>query len=241
MRISDAKLPNTKEKLSRTTVLYIAAPVFAVLAGLAMSIDITVGKYFLQESSLPGDLQKAIGMSEIFAHGLGVLMISIAILVLDRSRKSSLPRILACAFGAGLVTHIFKLAVARSRPNSGYLPDTVTETFHGWLPWLEAGWHAESTMLSFPSGHTGMAVGLGVALAWRYPHGKWLFAFCAFAASMQRLVSASHFPSDVCAGAALAFLWCGLCFDRRIFGSIFDRLEAKDNCEPAETVKKDAA
>lgn len=240
MRNSNAILPDN-ERLSRASILYILSLIFVVLAVLAMSTDISVGQFFLEESSLPGDLQKAMGLAEIFAHGLGVLLITVAILVLDRSCKSSISRILACAFGAGLVTHVFKLVVARSRPNSGYLPDTVAETFHGWLPWLEAGWHAESTMLSFPSGHTGMAVGLGVALAWRYPHGKWLFAFCAFAAAMQRIVSASHFPSDVCAGAALAFLWCGLCFDRRVFGRIFDRLEAKDARIQAPKVHRDAA
>jgi hypothetical protein len=50
------------------------------------------------------------------------------------------------------------------------------------------------------------------------------FAFAALAA-FQRIESSAHYVSDTLAGAAIACVIVGLCFDTRVFGTAFSRFE----------------
>ncbi len=61
---------------------------------------------------------------------------------------------------------------------------------------------------SFPSGHAATAWGLAMGLSLAFPRASWIFGMLAISASVQRLTSGAHFPSDVLAGAVLAFLCC---------------------------------
>ena len=92
---------------------------------------------------------------------------------------------------------------------------------------------------SFPSGHTATAVGLAFGLGWLYPRGRWLFLGFAVLAAFQRVESSAHFVSDTFCGAAIACVIVGFCFDSRIFGSFFTRLELPKEtdavCSPADT------
>ena len=148
--------------------------------------------------------------------------------VLDRQRRWSLPRLIACAYGAGLLADLVKVLVGRTRPNAGDLSSGVAQSFVGFVPALHASdWsHAINRDLqSFPSGHSAMAAGLAVALGSFYPHARWVFALFAGLVMFQRVESGAHFLSDTLAGAALGCLWAGLCLDPRVFGRPFDRLE----------------
>jgi membrane-associated phospholipid phosphatase len=66
---------------------------------------------------------------------------------------------------------------------------------------------------------------LAIGLAGCYPHGRWLFGLFALLAALQRIECSAHFPSDTLAGAAVACLWCGICFDPRLLGRRLDRFE----------------
>jgi membrane-associated phospholipid phosphatase len=149
---------------------------------------------------------------ENFGNGLGVAVIFLAIFVLDPVRRWAFPRLLCCAFGAGLASNGLKLLLARSRPNNFSFPGDVWNTFIGWFP----GYSAHSIGQSFPSAHTATAVGLAAGLVWLYPRGRWLFPIFAVLVGCQRIQAGAHFLSDVLAGAtvgsivALGFLKCGL-------------------------------
>jgi membrane-associated phospholipid phosphatase len=61
----------------------------------------------------------------------------------------------------------------------------------------------QSLRPSFPSGHTAAAFVVASVLANRYPKSKYLFFILALAVGISRVLLRKHYPSDVCAGAAL--------------------------------------
>ena len=213
--------------------LYLLAAVFAGLFVAAFAVDLPVSD-FCREGRVPGDLRKLFELAEVFAHGIGVGCIMLTVLVLDRSRRRWVPRVLACAYGAGLVADLAKLMIARMRPRTGEYT-SVWDTFVGWCPWLMApDLHQafDSDFQSLPSAHTATAVGLAIGLATMYPQGRWLFAFFALIASLQRVVASAHFVSDTFAGAAIGCLVAAVCLDSRIAGKWFDRIEAAHGAGP---------
>jgi membrane-associated phospholipid phosphatase len=203
------------------------AVMFAVLASVALLLDMPLLK-FVRSGGLPGDLRKLLDLSEIFGHGLGIALICLTICVLDRARRRCLPRLLACAIGAGLLADLVKLTIARTRPRVFDLP-TVWESFRGAFPSLTIDWHTmwDSNLQSFPSGHTAAAVGLAIGMSYLYPHGRWLFTFFAVLAAMQRISSSAHFLSDTLGGAAVGCLASLLCLSPRLLGGWFDRIERR--------------
>ena len=139
---------------------------------------------------------------EPFGHGLGVLLVVVLVHQLDPAARRALPRIALCALAAGGAADLLKILVIRIRPNDFDLGRPVWATFQEWLPLL----HGDSTLQSFPSGHTTTAVGLAAALVWRYPQGKYVFWLLAVLVGCQRVISGAHYPSDVLLGAAIGSL-----------------------------------
>ncbi len=206
--------------------LYLLALIFTLLFAVALVVDLPV-LAFCRGGRLPGDLRKLIEFAEVFAHGIGVGFIVLTVLVLDRARRRRLPRLLACAYGSGLMANVVKLTVARARPRNSEF-QSVWDSFVGWCPWLtSAGVHEpfDSSFQSLPSAHTATAVGFAIGLSVLYPQGRWLFACFAVLAAMQRVVSNAHFVSDTFAGAAVGCLFAAFCLDRRGLGRLFDRME----------------
>lgn len=212
---------------------------FAVAAGLALQVDCPISRWWvncLKTGSYSGffrhwlmSIRDILGVFENFGHGVGVAAIALAIFVLDPSRRWGLPRVLGCAYGAGLAANGLKMLLSRTRPNDFNFLGDVWTTFGAWLPGTSAG----SIGQSFPSAHTATAVGFAAGLAWLYPRGRWMFFIFAALTGCQRIQSGAHFLSDVLAGAALgslialAFLKCGL------LPGWMDRLEGflrKDCC-----------
>ncbi len=206
----------------------LAATVGVIFVDLPVSGFVRPAALADGKDHIPGDVRRALNVSEAFAHGFGVAMILLSVWVLDRSSRRHVVRIAACAFGAGLLADVGKALVARLRPTAPVEVERVWDTFIGWLPALRPEQFADYEryfIRSFPSGHSATAVALALALAWRYPRGWWLFAILAVLSMAQRVVSGAHYPSDTLAAAGIACLFCGVLLDPRLLGRVFDFLE----------------
>ena len=198
-------------------------PVLFVVAGLAaLSIDVPAARWVL-DNHCPRTVVQVCSWAEMFAHGLGVLLILITVFVLDPASRRFVPRLAAAALGSGLLADVFKLSLARERPYHFNFQGGVAETFGAWFPHLGR----DAGTQSFPSSHVAVAAGLAIALAWRYPRGRWLFVVFAILAAGQRLTGKSHFLSDVCWGAATGCLFAPACLPGGLLDRPFARLEAR--------------
>ena len=182
---------------------YLSLPFAFALAGvLAMSIDIRIASLF--KNGLPRSfhsLGEFLEICESFGHGYGVTLILIAVVVLDPLKCKILPWLIAGSLGSGMIANLLKLTIHRFRPRDFDLTNaTVWDTFR------TEGADFKG-MQSMPSAHTATAVGLAVMLSAIYPRGRWYFAVLAILVGLQRVVTSAHFPSDVCAGAAVGCLF----------------------------------
>ena len=206
--------------------IYLLAGLLFASSAAALMIDMPVARLAANQG-MPGDLRKLFSVSEVFAHGMGVALILIAVLVLDPSARRRLPRVIGCAYGAGLAAQLAKNLFPRVRPNVCDLSSTAWQTFFagGGDRYAQLQQLTGRDIHSYPSGHSATAVGLAFGLAWLYPRGRWLFAAYALLAVMQRIESGAHFSSDTLAGAAIACLVAGACFDQRGLQRLFERWE----------------
>lgn len=203
--------------------------IFAALAVFTLFIDLPVHE-FCASGGIPGDLQRLLGWSEVFAHGLGCALLALTMYVLDPARRRYIPRIFVGAFGAGLTADFIKLGIARVRPNH-FTGDTIPETFAGWLPvfWPVDGFSRfDHRVQSFPSGHVAVATALAAGLIAIYPRGRHLFVVFALLAASQRIQSGAHFPSDAFGGAVVGCLVAAALARTGWLSLVFDRWEARD-------------
>ena len=211
------------ESSIRVRRLYLLATGLFVAGLFALLIDVPVAR-FCRDGHVPGDLGKLLVLSEVFGHGIGVALIGLTVIVLNRERRRAMFRVLTCAYGTGILANGVKLMVARVRPRDFDLDTAVLATFHGWVPVLSSG-RLDSRVQAFPSGHTATAVGLAIGLAWLYPHGRWLFVFLATLVALQRVEAGAHYVSDTLFGAGLACVFASLCLGTGLLGRWFDRWE----------------
>lgn len=230
-RSSEADTPRASSRSSRYGGLRRWLGVPAVLLLLAAAALLTVDMPLaaaVRSGGIPGELRELFNNAEPFGHGVGVLLLAGAIFCLDPDRRPVLPRILWGALGAGLVANLVKLCVIRLRPRElSTLAGSALDTFHGAFPLLSGGGHGHG----FPSAHTTVATALAVMLAHYYPKGRTFFLAMAVLVAVQRVGAAAHFPSDVCVGAAIGWLFAHavLHTPRRysIFPALEDRLAAR--------------
>lgn len=156
----------------------------------------------LERIKLSGDLNKAIHLTEAFAHGSGVIAILGSLLWIDQKNRAMLLRATILTVCASGLANALKFVFTRIRPHATLEGMTVDES---WLPNL-TGSFWDATHRSFPSGHAATAVALAVGLTMVYPRGRYIFAALGFLACMQRILSKAHYPSDVAAGATIAFV-----------------------------------
>ena len=199
-----------------------------VAAGLSLTVDVAFS-HAVSSWEVRGDIRKSISLSEAFAHGFGVAMILVALVVLDRENWLRVFRIATCAYGAGLLANLFKLCFPRTRPYVSSLEESVFETFRApFFSFQQSVDNLSGTVIqSFPSGHTATAVGLAFGLSFAYPRGKWLFGFLAALAAFQRVEALAHFLSDVFGGAAIGCATATICHDKKRLGKLFDHLESR--------------
>lgn len=208
-----------------------------------ISLAFAVGAFFIlpfdslithpdNVKSVPGDLLKFVGLSELFAHGFGVLVIALVLWTLVPKSVKFIPRIVTCALWPAIIVHAIKFQFARSRPiryfdeqSVSHFPADQAETWLGWMPYGKL--NTIYATQSFPSAHTATVWGLAIGMAWAFPKGRWLFFTIALLASMQRVISYAHWPSDVLVGAAIAFCFAGAVTQNWGLGRIFSMLEKR--------------
>ncbi len=163
---------------------------------------------------LPGDLTRIVTLSEIFAHGFGVLLLAVGIFFLAAEKRRFIPRIMMCAFWPSAGVGLLKLFFGRHRPiryfdelKTAQYPATISETWVGWLP--NGKLNVDYAMQSFVSAHTATTWGLAIGMSFVFPKGRWIFWGIAILASIQRVTSFAHWSSDVLFGAAIAVVMAG--------------------------------
>ena len=95
---------------------------------------------------------------------------------------------------AGGINTALKHLVGRGRPKFMHTGNSEFSPFGG------AGWD------SFPSGHSMATFAVATVLAVRFPKVRWLVILWALTVSVSRLFRASHFLTDIVAGAVLGVL-----------------------------------
>ena len=228
-RITQSRLRHTDHHAERDLVSApvrwnkVWLPLVLAIAGWAvMPADLGVARWCLAHNC-PDPLAKWLTLAEVFAHGLGVIAILAAVILLDPARRLQLPRLIVASLGAGLAANACKLVIARVRPHSYSFEGDVADTFYQWLPWMTSG----SDLQGFPSAHMATAAGLAMGLAWLYPRGRVLFIVLAISAGGQRIVSGDHFASDVVWGAALGCFCATGLFEGGLLAPAFTRLERR--------------
>ncbi|WP_306919973.1 phosphatase PAP2 family protein [Arthrobacter globiformis] len=181
---------------------WIALPlVFAVLivaAGLTMrsapaltAADLSVDAA-LSHDHTPQLTAIALFINVAFSPPAGVVMIAAICLFLLLARRSPVNAVATglVAAGSWVSSELFKLVVARHRPDSTALFDPLTP---------------EPGTDSFPSGHTALAVALAIALfllargtGWQWPVLA-MGALVAVTVALSRVYLGVHYPTDVAA------------------------------------------
>jgi len=218
-------LPNQSISSSQTTcgrvrveIGWMLAFAFAVVGVISSFWDLEISR-LATSIKIPGDLRKAIHLSEAFAHFSGVVVILGTLLIVDIKNRARLIQACLLVTTSGVVSNAAKYIIPRYRPHSldqASIP--IQSSWETWgVPW--SGSWFEEAVRSFPSGHSATAVALAIALSWIYPRGRWVFAVLAFMACLQRLVSGAHFLSDIMAGSDIAVL-VSLVFYRYTFRDI---------------------
>jgi membrane-associated phospholipid phosphatase len=131
--------------------------------------------------------------------GESLIVVSAVILAAGYAlRRSPLKRagwetLVAHLVAGGLNTGL-KHVVGRGRPK--FMHGDHSE----FVPFGGSGWD------SFPSGHSMATFAVATVLAVRFPKVRWPVIFIALAVSLSRLFRASHFLTDIVAGAVLGVL-----------------------------------
>lgn len=180
----------------------------------------------------PGDLKRMFQLSELFAHGFGIILIVYGIWHLTPEKRTYIPRLISCAVFPAITAHIIKLFVARSRPTT-FLDESLMPQWPASadVTWLGAGsevaWNVQYATQSFPSAHAALVCGMAIGLSFIYPRGRMLFTVVALIASVQRVIFFAHWPSDIAVGASLGFLIAGGLVQGWGIGGLCERLESR--------------
>jgi len=194
-----------------------------VVAGfLALTVDVPLSRAIVQGQSLKS-LHRFLEMIEPFGRPPAVIAVSLAVVLCGGIRRGAGFRIAAGALLSGLAVDLLKLSMGRIRPRHFDFQGTVFDTFTGLLPGSGAGSH----MQSWPSGHTGTAVGFCLALSAVFPEGRWLFRVLAALVALQRIESGAHYLSDTLFAASVALVVHMMIFGRGPVGRWFDGIEAR--------------
>ncbi|MFV2070068.1 MAG: phosphatase PAP2 family protein [Pirellulales bacterium] len=179
-----------------TVILVVVGLLLATLAALA--IDRPLSQWLLA-GNCPKPLVTLFHVAEPFGHGMGVVLILLAIHQLAPGYRRALPYVVAGSLGAGLSANVIKMSITRMRPHHFDFATGIWHSFGTWFPLTSAG----STGQSFPSGHVATAMGLATVLAWLLPRGRIVFYLLASLVACHRIESGAHFLSDTLAGAAV--------------------------------------
>ena len=158
-------------------------------------------------------LEEFISLGEMFGSKPGLVLVPLAILLMDPRRWERLGMLLRGLLAQLAMVQPAKVFFGRARPPFDRRNDFVIpagEPHVGeWFgpdanPW---GAHRfETEWLSYPSGHSALAVLMACMLTHFYPRGAAIWWFLGGMCILHRMVAAQHFPSDSLAGAAIGLL-----------------------------------
>ncbi len=219
--------PREETKKFHLAALLWLSVISLLLVPMATLLDIPIARW-CRDDVLPQEVGKMLDLSLIYAHGSGIFLILVAILMMAPTKRWKMPRLATLALGSGAVATLVKMFVLRPRPNSLRLDLATNE--HAWIwsfDWtLSRIAEYDAGMRAFPSGYLATATALTVGLWIVVPRGRPLFlAFC-IGTMLQRMYCGSHFLSDLFGSAAVGLGWCYICYHPKLIGNVFDKMEA---------------
>ncbi len=168
-----------------------AAWLNTTFAGFDQSVTQAVHKLYESCGSWMTPVMELISL--LGKGGIALIVFSLILLVIRKTRRFGTAMILGLAIGAIVVNLWLKVVIARPRPyadvNGFYYP-----------LWQMMGSHVESDY-SFPSGHTNAAFACMVpAFLIGKKSWSWLCLVFAFLMGVSRIYLVVHYPSDVLGG-----------------------------------------
>ena len=159
--------------------------------GFDKGITVAIHKIYEACGSLATPVMEVISL--LGAGGIALIILSLILLVIRKTRRFGTAMILGLAIGAIVVNLWLKVVIARPRPyadvNGFYYP-----------LWQLMGAHTESDF-SFPSGHTNAAFACMVpAFLIGKKSWSWLCLLFGVLMGVSRIYLVVHYPSDVLGG-----------------------------------------
>lgn len=186
-----------RKKLKRMALIFLKDKKGWAILLLATLIALTLfdGRLSLPKSELLADIGEKIGNGEYLIPLLTALTYSSYILNLNKVGDALREALISGAL-SGIIADVIKVGTARGRPR-------VSER----LSWFNYDKGLDSDYWSFPSGHVALAAGafLSLYLRVRGPV-KALFLIPPLLTALSRVMTFSHWPSDVIASLILGFL-----------------------------------
>ncbi len=202
------------------------AGIALLMVPLMTLVDVPISRWFSKDP-LPSEVGDALDLIIIYAHGTGIFLIMVGIILLAPRRRWHVPRLAALAMGGGAVATITKMFVLRPRPNSLNL--NIATYDYAWIwsfDWtLEHVAYFDPSTRAFPSAYLATATALTVGLWVALPRGRWLFLSLCLATMVQRLYCGAHFMSDLFGSAAVGLFWGYVCYHPNLLGTLFDKME----------------
>lgn len=229
--VTGTQLKHNNAQFRLTRLLWLAG-ISLLFVPIATIIDVPVARWFAG-NPLSKEFSDALELSLVYAHGSGVFLILVSIVLLAPERRWQVPRLATLALGAGAVATLAKLFILRPRPNSHYvnLDSANQDSAWAWsFDWaLSHVAHFDASSRAFPSANVATATALTVGLLVVLPRGRWLFFTLCLGTMMQRLNSGGHFLSDLFGSAAVGLGWAYVCHHPALMGSVFDKMEPEQN------------
>lgn len=210
----------------RTASLLWMAGISLLLVPMASLIDVQIARWFSYDP-LSRELGDVLDLSLVYAHGSGIFLIMVSIILMAPRCRWHVPRLATLALGGGAVATLTKMFILRPRPNSLNLESATYD--YAWI-WSFDGTLSQvadfdASTRAFPSAYLATATALTVGLWVVLPRGRWLFAALCAGTMLQRLYCGAHFISDLFGSAAVGLGWSYVCYHPRLMGSLFDKME----------------
>ncbi len=210
----------------RITSLLWMAGIFILMVPMTTLVDVPVSRW-LSHEPLPKEVGHLLDLTSYYAHGNGVFLILLGVIVLAPTRRWYVPRLATLAMGGGAVATLTKMFVLRPRPNSLNLDTASYDYAWIWsLDWsLDHIANFDASTRAFPSASLATAAALTAGLWVVLPRGRWMFVGICIGTMLQRLACGAHFFSDLCGSASIGLGWAFVCFHPSLLGSLFDKME----------------
>jgi membrane-associated phospholipid phosphatase len=192
--------------------LWLFVAIMAIIGEVAVwPFDLQISQYY-RTTKIPSELNKLVNISEAFAHGTGIAVILLTLFWMDIPRRKSLLIVTLIVILSSVASNTSKRIYPRLRPHTDH-DVFVVSAADSWTYAAKIK-KSDSTVQSFPSGHSAATIAFAIGLAFVYPRGRWIFLSLAVLACFQRVLCAAHYPTDVFAGAFVGCAVAGLVLNK---------------------------